>query len=182
MTSAAPPNPFTHSQPENHMTTTITKQPITSITPDMTRLFDDILGPGRFVRSAYRIREQAGGDKSFGFNAYDEETLVGTVSLTPLLIGGRQGACLLGPLAVIKDYRGNRLGLELMNDGINEAVARGYSLTILVGDLPYYQRAGFKPVPPGHLAMPGPVDPGRLLALEMEEGALDKLKGAVTGL
>ncbi len=43
---------------------------------------------------------------------------------------------------------------------------------LLVGDMPYYGRFGFAPVPPGQITLPGPVDPARLLALELEAGAL----------
>ncbi|GJM01682.1 MAG: N-acetyltransferase [Rhodomicrobium sp.] len=162
--------------------TNIIKKPITSITPLMVELFNEIIGPGRFARTAYRIREQAQSDESFGFNLYDEDKLVGTISFTPLLIGGKKGACLLGPLAIYEAYRGNDLGLELIKDGMKEAVKRGQNLTILVGDLDYYKRGGFKPIPQGQLTMPGPVDPCRLLAYEMEEGALESYKGVVSGL
>jgi len=41
-----------------------------------------------------------------------------------------------------------------------------------VGDMPYYGRFGFVPVPRGHIVLPGPVDPARLLALELVPGAL----------
>ena len=43
-------------------------------------------------------------------------------------------------------------------------------------------RFGFRRVPPGRLAMPGPVDPARFLALELEDGALADANGAVLPL
>ena len=46
----------------------------------------------------------------------------------------------------------------------------GFALVLLVGDMPYYGRFGFAPVPPGQITLPGPVDPARLLALELEPG------------
>jgi predicted N-acetyltransferase YhbS len=51
---------------------------------------------------------------------------------------------------------------------------------LLVGDAPYYERLGFRPVPPRQLIMPGPVDPERLLACELLEGALASAKGKIT--
>jgi predicted N-acetyltransferase YhbS len=50
---------------------------------------------------------------------------------------------------------------------------------ILVGDEPYYARAGFKKVPRGHLQLPGPVDPDRLLAVDLQGGDIARLQGAV---
>ena len=50
------------------------------------------------------------------------------------------------------------------------ARAEGFSLVLLVGDMPYYGRFGFNPVPPGQITLPGPVDPARLLSLELVPG------------
>jgi predicted N-acetyltransferase YhbS len=55
----------------------------------------------------------------------------------------------------------------------------GHRLVILVGDEPYYARVGFKRVPEGKLLLPGPVDPARLLYLELEQGSLDGVQGLV---
>lgn len=149
---------------------------------ELTALFDEIIGPGRFARTAYRLREQARAEHGFGFNLMHQGRLIGTISFTPLLIGGRKGACLLGPLAIYEAYRGDGLGLSLMQRGMEEARQHGQKATILVGDLEYYKLAGFTRIPPGKLIMPGPVDPGRLLGFEMEEGALQELNGTVSGL
>jgi predicted N-acetyltransferase YhbS len=45
--------------------------------------------------------------------------------------------------------------------------------------MPYYGRFGFVPVPPGQIRLPGPVDPARLLALELVAGALSDAVGLV---
>lgn len=162
--------------------TTIKKSLITSPTAEMKDLFKTYFGPGRFSRTAYRIREQSDEQNSFGLNAHDNGILVGTVSFTPLEVNGVRGkACLLGPLLVSEQYRSNGLGLELMDEGIAIAREKQFNLIILVGDLAYYEKAGFKQVPHGKLIMPGPVDPARLLALELEEGALESLGGDVRG-
>jgi predicted N-acetyltransferase YhbS len=58
----------------------------------------------------------------------------------------------------------------------------GYRLVILVGDLPYYARAGFTVAPHGYIALPGPVDPARLLYAELVPGALERYRGLVCGL
>ena len=56
--------------------------------------------------------------------------------------------------------------------GLDKAEALGHRLVILVGDEPYYARVGFKRVPDGRIELPGPVDPDRLLYLELTPGAL----------
>jgi predicted N-acetyltransferase YhbS len=50
---------------------------------------------------------------------------------------------------------------------------------MLVGDEPYYGKCGFKRIPPGRVIMPGPVDPARLLAAELTDGALDGVTGPI---
>jgi len=87
------------------------------------RLHERAFGPGRFARTAYRIREGAPPRLDLSFTA-----LVGS---------------------------------------------------LLVGDEPYYGRFGFTRVPPGRLVLPGPVDPNRLLAAELVDGALARAQGAV---
>ena len=44
-----------------------------------------------------------------------------------------------------------------MLEGLERARALDYRLVALVGDLPYYARAGFKPAPLGRIVLPGPV-------------------------
>ena len=51
---------------------------------------------------------------------------------------------------------------------------------VLVGDEPYYGKAGFKRDPPrAGSSMPGPVDPARLLVAELVPGAFDGVSGAI---
>ena len=50
---------------------------------------------------------------------------------------------------------------------------------VLVGDEPYYARAGFKRVPKGQVTMPGPVDPARLLVAELVDGAFEGVTGEI---
>jgi predicted N-acetyltransferase YhbS len=59
------------------------------------------------------------------------------------------------------------------------AKASGHKLVLLVGDAPYYARVGFAQVPEGQVLLPGPVDPKRLLFLELADGAFDDAQGLV---
>ena len=62
------------------------------------------------------------------------------------------------------------------------AKSEGHSLIFLVGDEPFYARAGFKVMPFNRVEMPGPVDPRRLLVLELVEGALESVNGRISGV
>ena len=108
--------------------------------------------------------------------------VIGAMDLTPVSIGGVKGALLLGPIIVAEVHKKQGQGRQLLLDGLERARALGYRLVILVGDLPYYARAGFRPVPPGRIVLPGPVDPGRTLYAELAPGALEEYSGLVRGI
>ena len=105
--------------------------------------------------------------------------LVGGIRFTALTIGGEGRALLLGPLVVHPAYNGKGFGKALVGEGIERARAQGFRLVVLVGDMPYYGRFGFVQVPRGQITLPGPVDPARLLALELVPGALADACGLV---
>ncbi|MBN9249907.1 MAG: N-acetyltransferase, partial [Mesorhizobium sp.] len=87
---------------------------------------------------------------------------------------------LLGPLAVEPSHKGAGVGSALMQCAIAEAARLGHRAILLVGDEPYYQRFGFSSEKTGRLAMPGPYERHRFLALEIAEGALDGAAGTLT--
>ena len=97
---------------------------------------------------------------------------MGGIRFTAIRIGGEEGAALLGPLVVDPVEKGKGFGRALVEEGLARARAEGFGLVLLVGDMPYYRRFGFQPVPPGQITLPGPVDFTRLLALELIPGAL----------
>ena len=90
-------------------------------------------------------------------------------------------ALLLGPLIVEPVFRSRGIGEALVTRSLEAARAAGAKLVILVGDEPYYSRMGFRRLPPGRVTLPGPVDPGRMLACELEPGAADSASGLVRG-
>ncbi len=145
------------------------------------KLNQESFGPGRFARTAFRVREAAPAESRLNLCAVQADAIIGAVQFTPVSIGGMNGALLLGPLIVEKSHSNQGYGLRLMLEGMNRARALGFKLVILVGDLPYYARAGFAVTPPGRIAMPGPVDPARLLYAELIPGALEAYRGLVRG-
>jgi predicted N-acetyltransferase YhbS len=146
--------------------------------PAIEKLNDRAFGPGRYVRTAYRLRERAALDLSLSFVARVGTFLVGSNRLTPVRLGAAPGL-LLGPLAVDPAFQSRGIGEELVGHSLAAARAAGHKLAVLVGDEPYYRRMGFKRVPMGRLGMPGPVDLSRLLYCELEAGAFEGVSGAI---
>jgi predicted N-acetyltransferase YhbS len=145
------------------------------------RLNERVFGPGRFARTAYRIRETTPADPTLSFVARVGTLLVGASAMTPIDIGGAP-ALLLGPLIVEPVFRSQGIGEALVTSSLEAAKAAGWKLVILVGDEPYYARMGFRRTPKDRISLPGPVDPDRLLYCELEPGALETVKGAARGL
>ena len=144
-------------------------------------LHERAMGPGRFARTAYRVREGARrGFSPFCRVCLIDGRLVAAVRFTEVAIGGREGALLLGPLAVEPAFAGRGHGRGLVAGALADARAAGIALVVLVGDEAYYGRLGFRRVPRGQIALPGPVDPDRLLAAELIPGALAGYSGRVT--
>ena len=146
--------------------------------PAIEKLYERTFGPGRFARSAYRLREKNQHKRELSFTARVGTLLVGSVRLTPVRIGTTP-ALLLGPLTVEPPFRGHGIGSKLIGASLKAAEKAGARLVLLVGDEPYYGRMGFKKVARGRLTLPGPVDPDRVLVAELVAGAFDGVEGAV---
>lgn len=149
--------------------------------PEIEQLLDECFGLSRRTKTSYRLREGEKPIPGLSFSARDKQgRLVGAISFWRMRVGERgKRAILLGPLAVAPDLQGKGIGRALIAKGIAEASLQGHDLVILVGDEPYYGRVGFRQVPEGQLIMPGPVDPKRLLHLELRPGALAAASGLV---
>ena len=146
--------------------------------PAVRKLDERAFGPGRFAKTAYRLREGAEPDWSLSFLARIGGMLVGANTMTPILLGETPGL-LPGPLTVETAFRSRGLGEALVQRSLEAAKAAGHGLVLLVGDEPYYARLGFKRAPHGKFVFPGPVDPARLLVCELRDGALASASGAI---
>jgi predicted N-acetyltransferase YhbS len=147
--------------------------------PEISKLHARVFGPGRFARSAYRVREGKGHLSRFCLVACLGKTIIASIRTTEIVIGGRSGAVLLGPVAVDSEHRSLGLGSKLIVAAVESARSGGARLIVLVGDHPYYGRFGFRPVPMGQIVFPGPVNPQRVLAYEIEANALAGYRGLV---
>jgi predicted N-acetyltransferase YhbS len=146
--------------------------------PAVERLHERTFGPGRYARTAYRLREQVTHSLDLSFTARIGTLLVGSVRLSPVRLGETK-ALLLGPLTVEPPFRERGVGQALIERALEEARGKGHRLVILVGDESYYGKCGFRRIPPGRISMPGPVDPARLLVAELADGAFDGVSGPV---
>lgn len=136
-------------------------------------------GPGRFAKSAYRLREGVDPVAGLSFVAVNGLDLLGSIRFWPIAVG-MERSLLLGPLAVQPQLRGRGIGIALMKHTIAEARAQGFPSILLVGDEPYYVRVGFARLAPGRVKFPGPVDPARVLGLSLaQHNVMLTIKGEV---
>jgi predicted N-acetyltransferase YhbS len=142
------------------------------------KLHERAFGPGRFARTAFRLREGNRELPELCFVARVGTFLVGSIRLSRVKIGDTT-ALVLGPLAVEPAFSSKGIGMSLMTRAIDAARDGGDTLIFLVGDLPYYARVGFARVPMGQVSLPGPVDPARLLYLELQPDALKGVSGVM---
>lgn len=143
-------------------------------------LLDRAMGPGRKRKSSEKLRRGRRPSEGLAFVARDETgALVGTVRLWDVRLGTGVPALLLGPLAVDPSAKSAGIGSKLMRLAIEEARRLGHKAILLVGDAPYYARFGFSAAKTGDLAMPGPYERERFLALELVGGTLDGAQGVL---
>src|ERR1700749_3270257 len=89
------------------------------------RLHERTFGPGRFVLSAYRIREHVDHLLELSFTARIGTLLVGSVRQLPICVGDTK-ALLLGPLTVEPPVRGRGVGRGPLDRALNDARAKGH--------------------------------------------------------
>ena len=142
------------------------------------KLDDRAFGPGRYALTAYRLREGVAPDFALSCVARVGTLLVGANRITPIRCGDKP-ALLLGPLTVDPQFRSRGIARAMIEFSLERARGVGHQLVILVGDESYYKRFGFSRAPGGRLSVPGPVDPSRLLYLELAQGAFEGVKGMI---
>jgi predicted N-acetyltransferase YhbS len=141
-------------------------------------LLDACFGENRHMRTCQRLRDGRAPATGLALSAVSRGKLVGTVRLWHVSAGGVP-ALLLGPLAVDADSRKLGVGAALMTQALAAARARGHRAVLLLGDAPYYGRFGFSAAKTATLVLPGAFEPERLLALELEDSALDGAWGMI---
>lgn len=130
-------------------------------------------GPGRFAKTAERLRE--GSRPAAGFVVREQDRVIGSVRLWPITVG-ETPALFLGPIAVEAGSRRYGLGADLVAACLAHAAEAGVDGVLLVGDRPYFERFGFKPAPDA--VPPGPVDRRRVLWLGEGEPVAGRVRRA----
>jgi len=142
------------------------------------QLLDQVFGSDREqAKTVYRLRDGVPPLEALCFTAGEGGRLIGCLRFWPVAIGGRLPALLLGPVAVEPGCRGRGVGARLIGHGLDAARARGHRVVVLVGDEGYYRRFGFRRRLARALDLPGPYARRRLLAAELEPGALRGVAG-----
>ncbi|WP_442582339.1 GNAT family N-acetyltransferase [Mesorhizobium sp. ASY16-5R] len=144
-------------------------------------LLDRAMGPGRKRKSSEKLRRGRRPAEGLALVARGADgRVVGTVRLWDVgFQNGGRGMLLLGPLAVDPSVKSAGIGSALMHHAVAEATRLGHRAILLVGDATYYERFGFSAEKTGRLAMPGPYERHRFLALELADGALDGANGVL---
>jgi predicted N-acetyltransferase YhbS len=166
--------PFGVEDPAVALTETVGEEPLFQIDieqPADAAAVDAIVaqafGPGRYAKTAERLREGSRPIAGLSFTAREDGSVVGTVRLWPVEVSGVRLA-FLGPIAVEAGHRREGLGAALIERACAEAKAKGWAGVLLVGDEPYFGRFGFRRA---RLVLPGPVNPARVLLLELDPAA-----------
>jgi predicted N-acetyltransferase YhbS len=147
--------------------------------PAIEALLDEAFGPERHQKQSYRYRHLSAPVEALCLVAREGEQLLGTVRHWPVTIVGDRvmtPALLLGPIGVAADRRRERIGDRLMRESLRRALELGHGVVLLVGDISYYGRFGFRPAAARGIGMPGE-QPHRLQILELQPGALDGVSG-----
>lgn len=144
------------------------------------RVLARAFGPGRFAKTSERVRERgAAFEPALSRVALDEHGAVAGVCRIWRVEAGVP-LFFLGPLAVDPAHQSAGLGLSLTQAAVSACRAAGGGAIVLVGAEPFFSAAGFSRVPAGRLALPGPVDPARLLWLELRSGGVEGAHGEIT--
>jgi putative acetyltransferase len=106
--------------------------------------------------------------------------IVGHILFSRMFIETAQGtlsAVSLAPMAVRSSHQRRQVGSYLVRHGLDRLRARGERIVIVLGHKDYYPRFGFAAAKARYLSSPFPSD--AFMALELSEGALSEVRGAV---
>jgi predicted N-acetyltransferase YhbS len=155
--------------------------PLDQVEPEMIeQVLDRAFGPGRFGRTAYKVREGMDWLPALSFAALDaDELLVGTIQVWPVALtdpNGRQHPMLMvGPVAVVPERQKEGFGTALMLAMLAALDDRALLPQVLIGDAEYYGRFfGFSAEPTGGWDLPGPYEKHRLLVRTADPAALPR--------
>ncbi|MEC8414579.1 MAG: GNAT family N-acetyltransferase, partial [Pseudomonadota bacterium] len=101
------------------------KQTLSELENEKLSLTSRILGPGRVVRMAERLRETNQQIPELNFCAISGEEMIGGIAYWPIQIGATP-ALLLGPLVVNPEWQGKGVGRGLIATTLGVAEKLGH--------------------------------------------------------
>jgi predicted N-acetyltransferase YhbS len=130
---------------------------------DVEQIVKNIFGPGRFAKTAYRLREAKDYKHLFGLVTENHlNKIVATVRIAPLK--GYDDTVILGPIAVDSALRNMGLGMALMHQAEQECLKYPHiKRIVLIGDPEYYNRFGFFTENAKDILFSAPVNKNRIL-------------------
>ena len=144
-------------------------------------VLDRAFGPGRHAKTSERVRERGArfepGLSRVAIN--DAGDVIGLCRIWRVEAGAP--LFFLGPLAVDPTRQAAGLGIAMTRAAIAACRSVGARGVVLVGAERFFRPLGFTVVPAGRITLPGPVDPARLLWLELYPGGLDRVRGELAG-
>lgn len=129
--------------------------------PAVERLYAVAFGPGRYARTAFRLRIGVAPDPDTSFVAVRRGLVIGAVRQVTAHVAGVPAY--LCPLAVAETAAKQGIGRALLTASITAADQRGACAVVLIGDAPFYGPFGFVEVPSGAIWLDAPAEPHRLL-------------------
>jgi putative acetyltransferase len=108
--------------------------------------------------------------------------LVGHILFTRIVIGDAErshDALALAPLAVMPAAQKQGVGSALVRRGLDAAGRLGHRVVIVLGHPEYYPKFGFQPAAAFGVRAPFEVTPEAFMALALQPGALDEVRGEV---
>ena len=106
-------------------------------------LEEDVLGPGRYARPSFRLRENLVCNQKYSKIYCHGKKIIGSIRYFNCKIENREGL-MLGPLIVDQKFKGKGIGKELVNQSIKSINNKKIEFIILIGELDYYVQFGFK--------------------------------------
>jgi predicted N-acetyltransferase YhbS len=106
-------------------------------------LEEDVLGPGRYARPSFRLRENLICNQKYSKIYYKSQKIIGSIRYFNCKIQSNEGL-MLGPLIVDQKFKGRGIGKELVIQSIESVNDKKIRFIILIGELDYYGQFGFE--------------------------------------
>ena len=106
-------------------------------------LEEDVLGPGRYARPSFRLRENLEHNIKFSKVYCQSKKIIGSIRFFNCQIQNNNGL-MLGPLIVDQKFKGKGIGKELVNNSVSNIDKKNIDFIILIGELDYYGQFGFE--------------------------------------